>query len=261
MCTQAWRRFMLRVRSSAAALLVCRFRRKKWQMLYLEGQSALSSRYLALFVQRLFGSSSTSFGSSSLCATGLQHARPTLCTSIQRSDVSIVRLVCATRVGCNVRVLGSIRASLHPQQRARFPDMRKVFCLKRMLVSPLGVTCLQGPRRGLRRVGYFSSYTLPHHNDLRVDADSNIGLGAYRPLGDCHSLTVPRVIVDTIALSVDGCQVIALACPQLKVLELSDGKTGRNASKEPRGKHMSIEASMQRLWTDSLSSYAEPRAR
>ena len=99
------------------------------------------------------------------------------------------------------------------------------------------------------------------HNDLRVDTDSNIGLGAFRPLKKCHSLTVLRVMVDTIAPSVDGCQVIASACPQLKVLELSDGKTGRNASKEPRGKHMSIEASMQRLWTDSLSSYAEPRAR
>ena len=62
------------------------------------------------------------------------------------------------------------------------------------------------------------------HNDLRVDTDSNIGLGAFRPLKKCHSLTVLRVMVDTIAPSVDGCQVIASACPQLKVLELSDGK-------------------------------------
>ena len=30
-----------------------------------------------------------------------------------------------------------------------------------MLVSPRKVTCLQGPRRGLRRMGCLSSYTLP----------------------------------------------------------------------------------------------------
>lgn len=71
-----------------------------------------------------------------------------------------------------------------------------------------------------------------HDYDSAEQPIPHIGLGALRPLEGCCNLAVLRVVADTMVLTIEGCQAIASACPQLEVLELLDGRNEHAAPLE-----------------------------